>query len=58
MNTVQTIAQIVEVLALLFVLAVSGVGIVLKIKDEHRGWRKHLEAYRFWRCVRKGRAGI
>ena len=44
-----------ETLALLFVLAVGGTWMVLKVADEHRGWRKHLEAYRFWRGLRSGR---
>jgi hypothetical protein len=55
---IETVATLIEILAVLFVLAVGGVGMVLKVKDEHRGWRKHLEAYRYWRGVRNGRAGL
>ena len=51
----ETVATIVEVLAFLFVLACGGTWIMLKVKDESRGWRKHLKAYRYWRAVRNGR---
>ena len=51
----ETVAAIVEVIGFLFILAVSAVGIVLKVKDDITGWRKHWEAYRFWRSIRGGR---
>jgi hypothetical protein len=52
----ETVATFVEVVGFLFILAVSAVGIVLKVKDDITGWRKHMEAYHYWKSIRGGRS--
>lgn len=57
----ETIAAVVEWIAVLLILAVCStplIHFISAIRADIQAWSKHWEAYRFWRCVRKGKAGI